>query len=86
MQILPGSIVRSNAGRDQERYYVVLAREGSYALIADGKVHRAEHPKRKNIRHLSATAQIVPLTETGTNPKLRRALRRFNEPETAVTE
>lgn len=86
MQIVPGSIVRSGAGRDQERFYVVLAVEDGFALIADGKVRKVEHPKRKNLRHLSATAQTVPLSDTDTNPKLRRVLRRWNQPASAVTE
>ena len=84
MQIAPGMIVRSKAGRDQERFYVVLAVEGGYALIADGKRRRAEQPKRKNPRHLSPTRTTVALTEADTNPKLRRLLKPFNEGAGAV--
>lgn len=86
MQIVPGSIVRSGAGRDRERFYVVLAVENGFALIADGKVRRVEHPKRKNLCHLHATTQTVALSDADTNPKLRRLLQSWNQPVAVVKE
>lgn len=53
-----GSIVRSTAGRDAKRIFVILAleddsgAEGGYVWLADGKLRRIEKPKRKKLRHL----------------------------------
>ena len=53
-----GSIVRSAAGRDAKRIFVILAvegdsgAEGGYVWLADGKLRRIEKPKRKKLRHL----------------------------------
>ena len=38
MQIKQGSIVKSMAGHDSDRFYVVVKLEGDFAYIADGKV------------------------------------------------
>ena len=53
-----GSIVRSVAGRDAKRIFVVISVEedsgenGGYVWIADGKLRKIETPKRKKLRHL----------------------------------
>lgn len=84
MRIVPGMIVCAKAGRDQERFFVVVAVEDGRALIVDGKRRGAEHPKRKNPRHLSPTQTVVALSEAMTNPKLRRLLRPFNGDADAI--
>ena len=47
MEIAASNIVRSVAGRDQGKLFIVLAVEGEYLLLADGKGRKAESPKRK---------------------------------------
>ena len=42
MEIAKSDIVRSDAGRDQGKLFVVLAVEGEYLLLADGKGRKAE--------------------------------------------
>ena len=37
MEIAKSDIVRSDAGRDQGKLFIVLAVEGEYLLLADGK-------------------------------------------------
>ncbi len=37
MEIAKSNIVRSDAGRDKGKLFVVLAVEGEYLLLADGK-------------------------------------------------
>jgi ribosomal protein L14E/L6E/L27E len=75
-----GMIVKSDAGRDQERFYVVVRAGEGFAYIADGKRRPLEKPKRKNIRHLKGTSCFIDLTQADTNPRLRRALRPWNHP------
>lgn len=47
-----GQIVRSKAGHDQGKLYVILDIEKDYVLLADGVLKMIDHPKRKNIRHV----------------------------------
>ena len=86
MQFIPGMIVKSDAGRDQQRYYVVVAVEGGFVYIADGRRRKVEKPKRKNPRHLKATRMAVGPAEIDTNQKLRRVLREYNEAAAPVAE
>ena len=60
-----GSVVLATAGRDAGGLYVVLA---------DGKKRRLSHPKRKNLRHVRATAQRLEPQQYAADRRLRRAL------------
>ena len=52
MEIAKSDIVRSDAGRDRGKIFIVLAVEGEYLLLADGKGRKVESPKRKKRRHV----------------------------------
>ena len=77
MDIVTGSVVRATAGRDKDKFFVVLQTEGGYALIADGRRRRVEHPKRKKLIHLAPT-KTVHQGSLETNPKIKQILREFN--------
>ena len=47
MDIARSNIVKSIAGRDAGSLFFVLATEGDFLLLADGKRRRVETPKRK---------------------------------------
>lgn len=81
MEIAKSNIVRSDAGRDKGKLFIVLAVEGEYLLLADGKSRKVEAPKRKKRRHvLFVSEQETRLSEkmkSGekiTNSELRRTL------------
>lgn len=78
MEIKKGMVVRSSAGHDGGRFYVVLAVEGQFAYIADGKLRQKERPKKKNVRHLAPTATMLDIEALDTDQKIRRALWPFN--------
>ena len=61
MDIAASNIVRSAAGRDRGKLFAVLAVEGEYLLLADGKTRKVESPKRKKRRHVL----LVAADETG---------------------
>ena len=42
-----GDVVKSKAGHDKGVYYVVIAADGSYVLVANGKNRAIDSPKRK---------------------------------------
>ena len=81
MEIAKSDIVRSDAGRDRGKIFIVLAVEGEYLLLADGKGRRVEAPKRKKRRHVlfvaadeSRLADKIKRNEKITNSELRRTL------------
>ena len=81
MEIAKSHIVRSAAGRDKGKLFVVLSVEGEFLLLADGKSRRVESPKRKKRRHvLFVSAEETRLSEKIkgeekiTNSELRRTL------------
>ena len=86
MEIAKSNIVRSDAGRDKGKLFVVLAVEGEFLLLADGKTRKVEHPKRKKHRHvLFVSAEKTQLSEKiigneeFTNSELRRTLAAFRD-------
>ena len=58
----PGRIVQSTQGRDRKGYFLILDQLSSdYVMIADGRKHTLERPKKKKTRHLHATPIVVNL-------------------------
>ena len=47
MDIVKGSVVRATAGRDKDKFFVVLSTDGVYAQIADGKRRKVQKPKKE---------------------------------------
>ena len=90
MDIEKSNIVRSGAGRDKGKLFVVLDVEGEYLLLADGKSRKLEAPKRKKRRHVSFVAAAdenrlskkIRGEEKITNSELRRALAAFRDAQT----
>ena len=81
MEIAASNIVRSVAGRDQGKLFIVLA-----VLLADGKSRKVESPKRKKRRHvLFVAADENRLSEKIrgeariTNSELRKTLAAYRE-------
>ncbi len=78
MQIKCGMIVKSVAGRDKNRFYVVVKIKGDRAFIADGKIRVLNSPKQKNFIHLKVTNYVVEIEKFNTNRKLRNLLHKYN--------
>ena len=58
--IEPGSVVRSTAGRDQGRLFIVVSLiDGDFAYVANGKLRTMEHLKKKRRKHLKPTGHVV---------------------------
>lgn len=54
-----GQLVRSKAGRDKDRIFIVMnIVDEKYVQIADGDLRRIEKPKKKKIRHLTIMDQV----------------------------
>ena len=81
MEIAKSHIVRSAAGRDKGRLFVVLSVEGEFLRLADGKSRRVESPKlkkRRDVLFVSAEetrlSEKIKGNEKITNSELRRTL------------
>ena len=81
MELAKSDIVRSIAGRDQGKYFLVTDTEGEFLMLADGKTRRLEKPKRKKRKHArlvgsnnSRVAEKIRSEEKVTNSELRRTL------------
>ena len=86
MEIAQSNIIRSDAGRDKGKLFVVLAVEGEYLLLADGKSRRVEAPKRKKRRHVlfvaaeeTRVSEKIKNNEKITNSELRRTLAAYRD-------
>lgn len=47
-----GYLVKSLAGHDKERIYVIIKEQGEYVYLADGKYRTLSKLKRKNKKHV----------------------------------
>ena len=74
-------IVLSLTGRDRGQLMLVVAEEGDFLLLANGRARRAENPKRKRRKHVELVeegsgpaADKIRSSEKITNSELRRAI------------
>ena len=86
MEIAAANIVRSGAGHDKGKLFVVLAEEGEYLLLADGKSRKVDTPKRKKRRHVlfvsaeeTRLSEKIKSSEKITDSELRRTLAAFRD-------
>lgn len=71
-------IVRALAGREENRFMVVVSEKDGYVYLADGKERKLTAPKKKNIKHVAFTnaeTELDNLTDKG----LRMLLREYTE-------
>ena len=60
--IIPGQIVKSKAGRDKDRFFVVLEiNDESYLTLVDGDLRKLSKPKRKKVKHIMVTNTVIPI-------------------------
>ncbi|MFA9380449.1 MAG: hypothetical protein ACERKO_05250 [Acetanaerobacterium sp.] len=78
MLIEKGMIVKSIAGRDHNRFFLVLYTEGEFAYVADGRMRPIEKPKKKKARHLAKTNATAQEMTVSTNRQLRQLLAAYN--------
>ena len=58
MDYRPGMLVRSKAGHDKDRIYVIIRTEDEFVYVADGDLRPLRHMKRKNARHLQPVLKM----------------------------
>ena len=83
MEIYPGIVVESLAGRDKNKYFVVLnVLDDKFCHIADGGIRKVDAPKKKKMKHLRCTEHSVKNVteklnagETVTNSMIKKELK-----------
>ena len=76
--MLPGTIVKSGAGHDAGRFYLVVKADHDAVYIADGKRRKLFAPKRKKAKHVKATHAVLMLDGLS-DRALNKALRALRE-------
>ncbi|MDR2909685.1 MAG: KOW domain-containing RNA-binding protein [Oscillospiraceae bacterium] len=78
--LLEGQVVRSVAGHDSDRFYMVVKLDKNSAWIADGARRKLLAPKRKNLLHLTKTTAVLDARAISNDKQLRLALKEYNIP------
>lgn len=82
MNVVLGQVVYSKAGRDEGKIFIITGFiDTNYVYISDGDLRRIENPKKKKIKHLVITeniidtiAQKIQLGSKITNAEIRKAI------------
>ncbi len=78
-----GQIVRSKAGRDKDRWMLIVGIDGDYVFLADGDLRKISRPKRKKIKHITKTQSVITSIQKDllSNKKIQNAeIRKLLEP------
>ena len=78
MEIRPGILVRSKAGRDKDRVYAVVNVDEKHVYVADGVERPLRHMKRKNKKHLQPILK-VQISGTPDDTAIREIIRQNQE-------
>jgi len=57
-EIKRGMIVKSLAGHDKTKLYVILDVKAEYVYLTDGKLKTVDNPKKKRIKHVQPTLYV----------------------------
>jgi len=54
-----GQFATSKAGHDKDVLYVIMAEEGDFVFLSDGRLKPVDKPKRKRSKHIQPISQTV---------------------------
>ena len=69
-----GRVVCSKAGRDKNKFLVIVEESKETFSVVDGKERPLERPKVKNKKHLCLTKTTLDESSLNSNKAIRRAL------------
>ena len=78
MEIKPGVLVRSKAGRDKGHVYAAIDLDEKHVYVADGAERPLRHMKKKNTKHLQP---ILKMRVDGTpdDMAIRNVIRKYED-------
>jgi len=59
---MTGRFVTSRAGHDKGTLYVVVAEEGDFVYLSDGRLRKPDNPKKKRRKHIQPVNASVDET------------------------
>ena len=59
--MITGQIVISKRGRDKGKAMVIIAVDGEYVYLVDGRIRPLARPKKKKVKHIQLTNSVVDL-------------------------
>ena len=60
MNVVLGQVVYSKAGRDNGKIFIITGLiDADYVYVCDGDLRRVENPKKKKVKHLVITENII---------------------------
>ena len=78
MEIQPGILVKSKAGRDKGHVYAVVNVDEKHVYVADGAERPLRHMKRKNRKHLQPILK-VRINGTPDDAAIREIIRQYQD-------
>lgn len=54
-----GQIIKSKAGRDQDKIFIILHFDEEYVYLVDGHLRRIENPKKKKPKHIQPMNIVI---------------------------
>ncbi len=77
MDIKRGQIVFVTAGKEKGRFMIVLSSDETSVMLSDGRKRPCDRPKRKNIKHVTATDTVASEETLAANSRVKSLLRNF---------
>lgn len=75
-----GLLVRSKAGHDTGKVYIIVESDKNCAYIADGRIRTLANPKKKKFKHLQIINREYPI-EHMDDVQIKRILKEYNREE-----
>lgn len=87
MSVNVGDVVKSIAGRDKEKLFLVCKVENGYVFLANGKERKTTKAKRKNVKHIKLVlkaknielAKMIASGKPVSNEKLAKQLAKIKQ-------
>lgn len=81
-----GSLVRSIAGHDKGRFYIIIKEDARYVALADGRLRPLRKQKRKKKKHVQPVSFGDAVPETGladgehvTDEVIKRLIKQYHQ-------
>lgn len=58
-----GQIIRSKAGRDKNKLFIIIDIKDEYLYVVDGTLRRIENPKKKKKKHIQPMHIVIDSIE-----------------------
>ncbi len=81
-----GQVVKSKAGRDKDRIFLVLdIIDNENVFVVDGELRKLENPKKKRIKHLAVYKKVIEELQNAEENKIDNSyIRKLLKPLVSV--